>query len=74
MDFSLAAQVGVVLASEEGGGSVVSPYVIGGFGLIAMAIFLIILVVGFIYCIFTMYPISTSRTEQHCTKIDSTEP
>ena len=42
MDFSVAAQVGVVLATEEGGGSVVSPYVIGGFGFLTLVALLIV--------------------------------
>ncbi|NQW32794.1 MAG: hypothetical protein HQ468_08725 [Actinomycetales bacterium] len=42
MDFSVAARVGEVLASEEGGGSVVSPYVIGGFGFLALVTLLIL--------------------------------
>jgi len=42
MDFSVAARVGEVLASEEGGGSVVSPYVIGGFGFLGLVTVLIL--------------------------------
>ncbi len=42
MDFSVAARVGEVLASEEGGGSVVSPYVIGGFGFLGLVVMLIL--------------------------------
>ena len=42
MDFSAAARVGEVLASEEGGGSVVSPYVIGGFGFLGLVTLLIL--------------------------------
>ena len=42
MDFSVAAQVGKVLVSEEGGGSVVSPYVIGGFGFLTLVALLIV--------------------------------
>jgi hypothetical protein len=42
MDFSVVAQVGEVLASEESGGSVVSPYVIGGFGFLTLVALLIV--------------------------------
>ena len=42
MDFSVAAQVGKVLVSEKGGGSVVSPYVIGGFGFLTLVALLIV--------------------------------
>ena len=42
MNFSVVAQIGEALASEEGGGSVVSPYVIGGFGFLALVTLLIL--------------------------------
>ncbi len=41
MDFSVAARVSEVLASVEGGESVVSPYVIGGFGFLTLVVLLI---------------------------------
>ena len=43
MDFSVAARVSEVLASEEGG-TVVSPYIIGGFGFLALVVLLVITV------------------------------
>ncbi len=43
MDFSVAARAGEVLASEEGG-TVVSPYLIGGFGFLTLVVLLIITV------------------------------
>lgn len=43
MDFSVAARVNEVLASEEGG-SVVSPYIIGGFGFLTLVVLLVITV------------------------------
>jgi len=44
MDFSIAAQVSEVLASEEAGGSVTSPYIIGGFGFLVLIGLLIVTV------------------------------
>jgi hypothetical protein len=43
MDFSVAARVSEVLASEEGG-SVVNPYIIGGFGFLVLVVLLVITV------------------------------
>jgi hypothetical protein len=43
MDLSAAARVSEVLASEEGG-SVVSPYLIGGFGFLTLVVLLVITV------------------------------
>lgn len=43
MDFSVAARVSEVLASEEGE-SVVNPYLVGGFGFLALVVLLIITV------------------------------
>ena len=42
MNFSVVAQIGEALASEEGGDSVVSPYVIGGFGFLTLVALLIV--------------------------------
>jgi len=43
VEFSVAARVSEVLASEEGG-SVVSPYIIGGFGFLTLVVLLVITV------------------------------
>jgi len=44
MDFSVVARLGEVLASEEGEGSMVNPYLIGGFGFLTLVVLLVITV------------------------------